>query len=180
MYSVTQVLGKYIDWGNIPPDVLEAAASRGTKVHQYIAMKLLNLWIPGGIEPHYRGYMDSFTSWYDEVVEQTLYVEKEVVCSCWGFLGHIDWVGIIRGDKGLTILDWKSPVTEAKSWLLQLSSYKHLIEEHTDTDLPVIRCGAVMLDPGGKPAKMKEYTDVSTAAFNVFLGMLNGHKWMKG
>jgi len=180
MYSVTEVIGKYADWSKISPEALEAAAFRGTKVHQYIAMKLLGLWVPGGMEAHYRGYLDSFTSWHDQAVERTLYVELEAVCTCWDFIGHIDWVGIIKGDKGLTILDWKTPITEAKSWLLQLSSYRHLVTEHTETKLPVIRCGALMLSPEGKPAKMKEYTDVSEAAFNVFLGMLNGHKWMKG
>lgn len=176
--SVTQVIGNYIDWSKVNPDVLEAAAYRGGKVHQYIAMQLLGLWIPGGIEPHYQGYMDSFTAWHDQTVERTLYVEIEVICTCFGFIGHIDWVGIIRGDKGLSILDWKSPIAEAKSFVLQLSTYKHLAEEHIKTDLPVNRCGAVMLNAEGKPARMIEYTDVSAAAFNVFVGMLGGHKWM--
>jgi len=162
----------------VSEEVLQAAALRGTKIHQYIAAKLMNLYLPERIEPHLQPYFDSFASWYEQTVERTLYVEIEAFCTCFQFIGHIDWVGIIRGDQGLTILDWKTPVTEAKSWIMQLSAYLHLIEEHTDTDLSVIRCGAIMLDPKGKMAKMKEYTDVSAAAFNAFVGLLGGLRWL--
>lgn len=177
LISVTQALSPFSDFSNVPPHVLEAAAERGTKIHRYIAARLMNLWVPQ-MEANIQPYFDSFMSWYEQTVERTIYIEKELICTCWGYIGHIDWVGVIRGDKGATIIDWKSPATEAPSWLLQISAYRHLLEVHGGLDLPVERCGALMLSPEGKLARFKEYSENSAAALNAFVACLTAYKWM--
>lgn len=175
--SVTTVLGCFVDFSMVRPEVMEKATLRGKKVHGAVAAHLLGLWVPtlsGEVQP----YFDSFRRWADIMIDQVLFVEKEIVCDCYGYIGHVDAGLILRRETNSTIIDWKSPITEAKTWKGQNAAYWHLVDHHTEFP-KVTRCGSVMLSPKGRTAKMKEHTDSQAQYFNGFLGALQAYKFFK-
>jgi len=177
--SVTQVLGCFSDFSWIRPEVLEHAADRGTRVHRAIASHLLGLWSPP-LDKEAQPYFDSFRRWADIMVVDVLFVEQELVCDCFGYKGHIDAGLTLNGEQGAaTIIDWKTPVTEARTWKGQVAAYWHLAEKHADTPLTINRCASIMLSPVGRPAKMREYTANISPYFNAFIGALQAYKFFK-
>lgn len=175
--SVTEILTPWADFSQVSPEVLDHAAKRGSKLHAYIAAHLLGEWIPS-IEPEVSPYFDSFRRWAD-TLEAVYLVEQELTCGCYGYMGHVDVVGRIRGDEGATLADWKSPVAEQKTWVLQLAGYWHLVERHADLPVPLKRCGAIQCRPDGKPARMREYTGSMPQAQAAFLGVVGVHHFLK-
>jgi len=176
--SVTQVLGVFTDFSMIREDVLKHAAERGTKIHSAIAAHLLGLWsLPLDIEA--QPYFDSFRRWADLMVDKVVFVEEEIVCDCYGFKGHPDATLILKGESLATVIDWKSPISEAPTWELQLSGYSHLVEKHYKPNTSIGRCGCVMLSPKGSQAKMKEYSANRNTAFSVFLAALTVFNYLK-
>ena len=180
--SVTQALSPYTDFSMVPPERLELAAARGTKLHGFAAKELREEWIPPDmITPDIEGYWESFMIFKEKMIEKTIFVEKELICTCYGYVGHLDWCGILRGDSGAAVLDWKSPVTEGRTWGAQVAGYWHLVDEHGDLPggLPLSRCGALMLSPTGKTPKLKEYSAFQPVYFNNFLNALGAWKAFK-
>ena len=177
--SVTQALGRYVDLQHIPPARLQMATARGTKIHDYIFMDLKDFWVPPAlITPEIEGYWASYWIFKRNMIEQTILLEKELVCDCFGYVGHLDWCGILRGETGLTLLDWKSPITEGKTWRSQVAAYWHLVEKHSDPplELPIKRCGALMLSPTGASPSFREYTEFHADYFNDFLLALGAYR----
>ena len=175
MISVTQALSPFVDWSGISPERLEHAGQRGTKIHSYIAAYLLGLWLPK-IELECQGYFDSFRYFADARIDKMIAVEREITCHCYDYIGHLDFVGTLRNEIGIVILDWKSPVTEGPTWKGQLAAYKHAHECNTKN--PVTRVGSIMLDPNGKPAKMIDYKE-SIADFAAFVAALTAVRYFK-
>ena len=97
-------------------------------------------------------------------------------------MGHIDWVGILRGDSVITVLDWKTPVQDHIVFACQTAAYWHLIERHCvlPEGWPVGRCGTLHLDRDGGLAKMEEYTEWSKYYFNGFLLALGYYNFFEG
>ena len=181
--SVTQALGRFVDLQFIPPARLQLACARGTKLHDYIFMDLAELWVPPAlITPEIEGYWNSYLIFKREMIEETIFVEKELICTCFGYIGHLDWGGILRGEKGLTVIDWKSPVTEGKTWRSQVAAYWHLVEAHMNPplELPIERCGALMLSPTGGTPSFREYTEFHADYFNNFLLALGACRAFSG
>jgi len=177
MISVTQALSPFIDWSQVSPERLEHAGQRGTKIHAYNAAYLLGLWLPK-IESECQGYFDSFRYFADARIDRVFAVEKEVICHCFGYVGHVDFVGILKDEIGIAILDWKSPIVEGSTWRAQLAAYKHAYECEEGKEI-VTRVGSIMLDPNGKPAKMVDYKE-SIADFAAFVAALTAFKYFKG
>ena len=178
--SVTEILAPWADFSHIDPAVLAHAAERGTKLHDYVAAHLLGEWIPR-VEAEVVPYFDSFKRWAD-MVEDVVSVEREYVCDCFGYLGHVDAVLRLKGDSGLTLIDWKSPILESKTWPLQIAGgYWHLVEKHSVPPLPVElqRCGAIQCRKDGKVARMREYTGNVPNATRAFLGAASVHNYLK-
>ncbi|HBF42329.1 MAG TPA: hypothetical protein DDW42_01625 [Desulfobacteraceae bacterium] len=177
--STTQALGRYVDLQHIPPERLQIATARGSKIHDYIFMDLSDLWIPPAlITPDIEGYWKSYLHFKNVMIQETLLVEKKLVCTCFGYTGILDWCGILHGDKGLTVVDWKSPITEGKTWRSQLAAYWHLVEKHMapPLDLPVERCGSLMLSPKGTIPSFREYTKFQPDYFSDFLSALDAYR----
>lgn len=171
--SVTQVLGRYSDFSRVPPEVLQAASERGTVIHQICAAMAEGLWIPE-IPPAYAFYIQSFTLWFGAVVDKVIATEPELRCKKYGFMGHPDLICRLQGDKDLTLIDLKSPVTLQKSWPIQISAYFHLAKERWPN---IKRIGSLRLSPEGKSAKFDEFTKDISRYFNLFLSALNLHKY---
>lgn len=180
--SVTTVLGCFSDFSRVPPRVLEHAANRGTRIHGAAAAHLSGLWV-SKLTPEEQPYFDSFRRWADIMIDKVVFVEKAITCDCFGFKGHPDAALILKGETGVTVADWKSPITEGKTWKGQNAAYWHLVDKHGGIPLTVAvgvkRCASIMLSPKGKTAKMKEHTEDHLNYFNAFLGALQAYKFFK-
>jgi len=84
---------------------------------------------------------------------------------------------VICGDRGIAVIDLKTPAVENRAWRAQISSYWHLVSEHGGFDLPVIRSGSLMLNSEGRMAKLVEYTQFNAYDFNAFVNALNSWRW---
>lgn len=156
--------------------MLLAAAIRGTDFHELVAAKALRLWIPE-VPDNCKGYFKSFCVWFDEFVEEVVLVEQPLVDTVLGYRGTPDAVVRIKGDSGLTLPDWKTPLALSKSWRLQVSAYKNLAEKN---GCPISRVASVRFDPKGGRAKFEEYTKSLTPDFAVFLSALNVWRFFNG
>ncbi len=180
LVSVTQVLAPFINFDNVPEHVLTRATERGSKVHAICAAICQGLWIPP-IPPECAGYIASFQTWFDQYVEEVIFVEKELVDPVYGYLGHPDFYGKLKG-IGYALLDWKTPITLYKQWKVQLSAYKRLLEINKKQirEYKFVRAidvvASLQLDPQGGIPKMERYEN-SVEDLNVFFGLLNAHNY---
>lgn len=169
--SVTEVLKPWSDFSMIPAAVLEAAAVRGTAVHDVcatIARGLPVLSIPQNIE----GYVASYQRWFDLMVDEVLLVEERLVDIEFGYHGEPDL--IVKSKFGEIILvDNKTPVQLMKTWQIQCAGYWNLASKQGITPA---KCGSVRLHPDGKAAKM-EYYNNNLSDFNLFLQALNLYRF---
>lgn len=167
--SVTQVLGKYMDWSAVNPDVLDAAADRGTRVHTYCATYAKGLFavVPAGCD----GYCRSFRAWFDDMVVEVVAVEVELEDPVQGYKGHPDLIAVLRGDKKPSLLDLKTPLAESKLWPAQVAAYKHLAKKYD-----VQRVASVRLRSDGSRALFNEYTS-SAQDLRAFFCALYAHKY---
>ena len=164
--SVTTVLGKYQDFSSVPEDRLALAIDRGKAVHAYCAAYALGLWAP---EPkEHAGYCLSFRRWFDMMVVEVHSVEQQFIDEVLGFTGTPDFTGILKGDTDTAVVDWKTPVTLNPVWDAQTAAYQHLTKAK--------RRGSLRLDPDGKEAKFKAYSN-DNQAFQAFLNALVAHKY---
>lgn len=175
MVSVTQVLSPFADFSRVPMATLYLACERGSQIHAIIASILKGLWvaeIPKNCQP----YIDSFNLWR-QVVEDVVMVEETLVDKNRKYKGTPDAILRIKGDEGFTLVDWKSPVTESKSWRLQISAYRALAMQN---DYLIHRTGALQLSPKGKVAKFQEYSGTNIHDFNLFLNALAVYQYFNG
>jgi hypothetical protein len=169
--SVTQALQPWTDFSRIPPAVLEAAAARGTAVHDACATIARGLPVMS-LAPEAAGYVQSFQRFFALMVDEVLLVESRLVDPAFGLHGEPDLV--IRAKNGeVFLIDLKTPVQLVKSWRLQLSAYNHLVENH---GIKTDRVGSLRLDPLGGIAKLTYY-DYSLNDFNLFLQALNLYRY---
>jgi lipocalin len=168
--SVTEIIG-FVNsraFDHVPIFRLEAASARGTDVHSTAAAHLLGLWYE--VTPEFEGYHQSLTTWTTEYVVEVVMVEQALVDLKRGFQGHPDALLRIRGDDGLTLVDWKTPKPLSLSWRLQLAGYRLLAIAN---GYKVARVASLRLDAGGGPAKFQGYTKTLAHDQNVFLSALN-------
>jgi hypothetical protein len=172
MVSVTECLSPFNDFSAVPPAVLEAACERGSQVHANIASILKGLWVPE-IPENCQPYIDSFNLWLP-VVEEVVMVEETLVDKEREYKGTPDAILRIKGDEGYTLVDWKSPVVESKSWRLQISAYRALAMQN---GYLIHRTGALQLSPKGRVAKFREYSGTLVRDFATFLCCLSAYKF---
>ena len=172
--SVTQVLGLYRNFSGIRSEVLANAAERGTAAHRICAALVQGLWVPS-IPDDCRGYIESFRLW-TPYIEETVLVEKELVDDKLGYQGRPDWIGRIRGDKTLTVLDWKTSLAKGRLWQAQLAAYGHLAE--VGLDRPIGRLASLRLKSDGKKPILDDYRrDPHDMA--AFASALNAYRYFK-
>jgi len=170
--SVTQIISPFADFSKIPPDTLQAAADRGTRVHDVC----LNFYARGfftAVEPEIQGYYQSFIRWFGLMVDEVVLVETRLVDPGFMYSGQIDLLAISKDQGDLILVDLKTPMALSKSWRLQLAGYNNLcfIDGHCPD-----RIGSLRLSPDGKMAKMEWYTN-SAEDFNYFVQALNLYRF---
>lgn len=124
---VTQVLGPFSGYQNVPKDILEKACIRGSKVHAAIDAYLnsLGMWIE-----EERGYIDSFMQWWNpkwEIIPNP----GRLYCKDLMITGECDL--LIRNEEGMIcLIDFKTSSKEGSTWGPQGGAYYHLICKNTD------------------------------------------------
>ena len=151
--KVTRVLGPFSGLGKIPAHILDNAARRGTRVH--LACDALVLpRSPGYISenPDDDGYVMSFMKWY----ENKKFIPKppRFFCDDLMLTGECDM--IYEDERGLVLVDLKTPATESKTWPLQGSAYSYLAKK-AGYDIKAIEFIRLM-KTGGAP-KVYNYTE---------------------
>lgn len=175
--SVTQVLSPYADFSMVPPDVLEAAADRGSKVHAICAGIALGEWVPKP-PPELSGYVNSFRHWF-QYVDQVWLVEEELVDQTYGFMGHPDLaVSLIGDDDFIRVVDLKTPATKTPTWAAQIAAYNNLVSR-AFPGRAIRRSGTLRLRKDGRPPIFDEYQE-SARDLLAFLSALTAWKYFKG
>ena len=185
IYRVTEIIAPYNNFSQVRPDRLEDAALRGTAVHEYLHCYALGLWSP--IPAEFAGYCESGMRWLDQNLKTVISAEQEYSDPVLGFYGHPDLLmedqlgAILVGGTWAhnLLIDYKTPVTESKSWALQLSAYHHLVTKKHKLGKKKVAPGALMLSPKGGNARFKPYYEHLDYYFGLFLGLLNALKYFE-
>jgi hypothetical protein len=177
--SVTRIIsdvGKHwLSFDNVPPDRLAFACQRGSDFHRLAALHAQNLWIDE-VPESCVGFFHSFTEWFDEFVEEVVMVEETLVHPTLHYTGTPDAIVRIKRDKGLTLIDWKTPRALSKSWRLQLAAYKSLADANGYLQ-SLERVASLQPHPDGGRARFEGYTKSLTHDFAVFWSGLNWWKY---
>lgn len=167
--SVTQVLAPFSDFSMIRPDVLDAAAERGSRLHSLFAAYALGVWVPS-IQKNEDGYFESFQKWFDRHVIKIIAIEQRRSSESFNYHGTADLVCMISIPPvvdALAVVDFKTPITESRTWRPQVAAYAHLWGASFG--------GALMIDPDGRPAKMI-WADCQKD-FAAFISALNCYRY---
>jgi len=117
---VTDILGWFQDFENIPKFILEKKANIGTRVHESIENHLRNEF--SVISDDIKGYMMSFIKWINETNIAVALTERRYFNHEIKLTGQIDC--LYQRDGKLTILDFKtSSKPNHKIWKLQGAFY---------------------------------------------------------
>lgn len=170
--STTQIIKPYVDTQWFLPE----HGQRGEAVHAACLSHVQGLWVPP-LLPEYQPYFDSFRRWADIAIDKVLLVEEHLVDPAMGFTGRPDLICVIKGDDLPSLPDLKTSQAYQKWWRLQAASYRHLalkakgIHTHRAFSVRIKSDGSGCLTT---PEYPKDYA----GDFNVFLGILNMHKFM--
>jgi len=170
--SVTQCFLPYLSWDHITPAVLTNAADRGSRVHQALADEINGEFTV--VDADIKGYVAAGRKFL-EMVDETVLVEQRLTSDVHQFTGQVDLVCRIKGDKCLTLVDWKTSATLSKSWPLQLAAYGHLANANAYPLPPGTRYMAIQLRRNGTFI-VREYTNPAHD-FAIFLNVLSAWKY---
>jgi hypothetical protein len=173
--SVTTVLSPFTDFSDIRPDILAAAAERGSRVHAACAAHVNGLWADCFLLQEEKGYFKSFLDWSSRAVSEFRAVEMELADPKLSYMGHPDAIVKMSGDIGLTVIDYKTPITASKTWLPQIAAYAHLARTN---GYDVKRGLAVRLKKtGGSPISTE--IDIDGEPWMAFLNALGAYRYFK-
>ena len=167
--SVTRIISPYKDFSQVPEHRLVAAQNRGSDFHALAAAYLMGAWIPE-VPPTVAGYFQSFIRWADKHLAEVIWVEKTLIHPVLRYQGTPDALIRIRGDSGLILPDWKTPVAFDKAWIVQTAAYRELVVKN---GWPVERLGSLQPHPDGKIAKFTEFTKSLNLGLSVFISAIN-------
>lgn len=170
---VTEPLALFNNFDHIPPDVLQNAADRGTRVHRYCELHARGDYFPT-VDRSIQGYIDGYCRWHDEMVDKTLFIEQRLYNDLYRITGQIDEVAILKGDTTPTVIDWKTPIVASKSWALQTAAYQFLVDGFEG--LKPTRRIALQLFKDGKYPKVIEYTDYEND-WGIYKGILKAMRF---
>lgn len=122
---VTTPLARYSGYEAVPLPVLNYAADRGTRVHQYCELYANNMLF-GEIDLDCFEYVQAFINWFDENVEEVILTEKRFFCENYKLQGQIDMIARVKGYEGNCLVDLKTSLNPSKTWNLQTAAYQWL------------------------------------------------------
>lgn len=174
---VTEVLRAYTSYDQVPPQILEKAAARGTSVHALCAGIAKGNWIPDGmIGEELLGYVNSFKKWSEAQVGKFVIIEKRFMNDDLKFSGQLDFV-IVGTDNELYLVDLKTSYKPQKTYPVQMAAYDFLLQNHK---VKVKGAMLVYLDKHGEFPEVHLLEDM-TEELHIFLSALDcWHYFNKG
>lgn len=156
--SVTTILHGFGGYDNIPPEILERAAARGTEAHNACYRYALKIPSFSPVQEDARGYVESFKTWFDEWVVEVVCAEKEFLNTTYRYVAHPDLVCRLRHEEKPVVVDYKTPITRNMTWCLQCAGYLLTVR---DDGIDAARAFVLQLKKDGKPAKAVPYPEQS-------------------
>lgn len=159
-------------YGDIDPYVLNAAANRGTAVHEAIEN-----WLNYGIEdipPSYTGYLDAFISFWKEYRPSLIAVEYRMYHKYLKYAGTVDLLLDIDGEKWLVDSKTSSRI-EKMLTRVQLEAYKKGLATH---GIRVDKKAILHLKKTGRFSFVPHPAD-DTEAWDAFTSCKTVHDYIK-
>ena len=173
--TVTECIAPWLDFSKIRPDVLQAAADRGTEAHR-VCLDLYAKGLPViGIGAEVEGYFQSFRLWFDSTVDEVILCEERLFDEATGYCGQIDLLAHTKQNETVMV-DLKTPLSLSRSWSVQLASYLNLLKKNNYT---ANRIGSLRLNRDGKTPRMDFYEGSADRDFSIFLSALNCFRYFK-
>jgi len=165
---VTDVLSPFSGLKNIDPAILKNAGERGTLVHKLIDSEIMGM--DGPIPEHVRGYMNSYYQW--NVGQKFMDKPPRFFDDDLMLTGEIDAL-YVNDDGGLTLVDFKTPANQSKTWALQGSAYCFLARcaGFDITEIEFVKLSKT----GGKPKSYFYYKDFKKN-WKTFQGCLDAYR----
>lgn len=161
---VTDVLFPFSGLKNIPTQILQNAAERGTKVHEICDAIINNIGFCD-IEERFKGYIESFNRFF--INKDFIQKPERFFCENYKITGECD--AIYKDKDGLVLVDIKTSASEGKTWNLQGSAYSSLAKAE---GYDIKRIEFVKLCKAGKEPKVFLYEE----NFDTFLKCLEIYK----
>ena len=163
---VTAVLAAFMDFDNIPQDILKRKQEIGTKVHSSIEAYNNNLGMIIENE-EIAPYLDSFLKW-KHVKNKLIKCEERLYCPKLQITGQIDMIMEIEGEN--VLFDVKTSSSVHKHYQLQLSAYRYLAKEN---GIRVDKQAILLLDKEGKDPQEFYFED----QLPIFLSCLDVYRF---
>lgn len=126
---VTEVLRAFTSYDQVPKDILDRAAARGTSVHALCAAIAKGDWIPDAmIDEELRGYVNSFKQWAEAQVDKFVIIEKRYHDDFLKYSGQLDFV-VLGKDNELYLVDLKTSSRPQKTYPVQMAAYDYLLRQ---------------------------------------------------
>ncbi len=172
---VTEILKPFTGYDQVPKDILENAAARGTSVHALCAGIAKGNWIPDGmIGEELLGYVQSFRKWQEAQVKSFVIVEKRYTDCDSKYSGQLDFV--IKGtDEKLYLIDLKTSARPQKTYPIQMAAYNSLLKQNS---IKVEGAMLVYLKKDGEFPDIDFIEDMNEE-FDVFLAAVKCYEYFK-
>ncbi len=172
---VTEILKAFTSYDQVPKDILERAAARGTSVHALCAGIAKGNWIPDGmIGDDLIGYVRSFRKWQEAQVKRFVIVEKRYTELANQYSGQLDFV-VEATDHKLYLVDLKTSSRPQKTYPIQMAAYNMLLRQN---DVHVAGAMLVYLDKDGEFPDIHFLEDM-TEEYGVFQSALECYQYFK-
>jgi hypothetical protein len=163
-------------------------AEYGTQVHRMceklnksmiMAYKILSVddvseenYFPEGIVA-----FSQYRKWLMDNVESVVGGEMEVFHGQYKYMGHLDIIVRMKGEKDLSVVDIKTPETPSKVWYLQCEAYRRAFNNMMQKEVAK-RSFALITTPKG--CKVNESRESQDSLFGNFLYAKSLYQYMKG
>lgn len=172
---VTEILKPFTSYEQVPKDILERAAARGTSVHALCAGIAKGNWIPDGmIGDELLGYVRSFRKWHEAQVNQFIIIEKRYTDCNEQYSGQLDFV-VEATDGKFYLVDLKTSARPQKTYPVQMAAYATLLKQNK---IHVEGAMLVYLDKAGEFPDIDLIGDM-TKEFSVFTSALHCYRYFK-
>ena len=129
-----------------PYQTSDKAKARGTTIHSIVeAYKKSGIQITPELE-QFKGYAEAFHKWVKDNNMEITEHERTVISKTHGYAGTLDL--LVKKNRETWICDVKTGKDIYQEAFLQLSAYKHALEE--DSKIKVDRMGVILLQDTGK------------------------------
>lgn len=154
------------------------AAKRGSMVHLWANRYLNGIWDPFN-EEKYPIYVGGLKKWLEDNKAKLLYGEIELKNNELEFRGHPDFIGTIKSEEGIGLIDFKTSDANQPWWKIQLAAYFNLVDVNKEElKLKGLDWAASLrVDKEGKTT-FKKYTreEMTKESFKKFLNLLYFNK----